>query len=54
MYQTCCLTYFPIFLYDETIQAYNSFNYIITLYFIIQQGAIWFHGVTTFDSLGQK
>jgi hypothetical protein len=31
---------FPNFLFDETIQFYNSFNYKITLPFIIQQGAI--------------
>jgi hypothetical protein len=35
MYQTCCLTYFPIFLYDETTWSYNSFNYKIILHFII-------------------
>jgi hypothetical protein len=36
------------------IMFHNSFNYKITLHFIIQQETIWFHGVTTFDSLGQK
>jgi hypothetical protein len=45
---------FPNFLYDEMIRSYNSFNYKITLHFLIQQEAIWFHSVTTFDSLGRK
>jgi hypothetical protein len=36
------------------IRSYNSFNYKITLHFLIQQGDIWFHGVTTFDSLGRN
>jgi hypothetical protein len=50
MYQTCCcLSYFPIFGY-ETVQFYNFLNFKITIF--IKQGAIWFYGVTIFDSLG--